>query len=156
MEQEKIERILEEHLFLGGLEPEEIEIDGIMEAAAEIAKLVDQQLQSEHEEIRIRTKREVELQAQLAEMADVLADAGITLESIDPSASVIEKVDKAIERYMDTAPKVRWLEDAIARLGEDGFGNVWTALMVKGDTGLEHGQQVEVVVRDKEEGNETG
>jgi len=63
--EEKIERIRDILVLLVSYKDPQDYID---EAAAEIAKLVDQQLQSEHEEIRIRTKREVELLAQLAEM----------------------------------------------------------------------------------------
>lgn len=74
--EEKIEQILEKHSVTikhGPSYPKVLSMVGQQNAAAEIAKLFDQQLQSEHEEIRIRTKREAELVAQVAELEQRLA-----------------------------------------------------------------------------------
>jgi len=73
--EEKIRDMLEQHLFLGGLEPEEIEIAGIGDAAAEIASLVERDIAS-LQAVRDMYAGEIEsLRAQLAEMWEALSGA---------------------------------------------------------------------------------
>jgi len=129
------------------------------EAAAEIAKLFDQQLQSEHEEIRIRTKREVELLAQLAEMRQVLELALRAFKLCD--GLLCSDVEVACEQALSAAPEVLWagegtvkhkyaLEDdpavITAQLHFDPLPPGWLL-------NAKDGQQVKVIVV-KEPGND--
>jgi len=103
MEEEKIQQIIYETVDWDGFG-----MFGVDLAAAEIAKLVDEEFTEaittalDSYIIQLDAK-----EAQLAEMADVLAEAGVTLESIDPNAPVIERVDEVITKYMCGTPEVK-------------------------------------------------
>jgi phage/plasmid primase-like uncharacterized protein len=112
--EEKIRDILEQQLFLGGFEPEEIEIGGITEAAAEIAREFEQaqrQLDARRELNDELRAENTQLLAQVAKMGEALKKCSheeyyISRGTPEFLAKRLRHINTIVEEALSAAPSV--------------------------------------------------